>query len=112
MSSFSRAFLFQLNMNRPKRPWREPLAEEPLDLPRQRAFNKWSEPAPESRHMIVKNPYKLLEAKPKTKADSTSHYIQPKLHGPLTSPLNTCTFPRFKKSRNQTQSKPMKRHSL
>ena len=107
MSFFSRAFLFQFNMNRPKRPWREPLAEEPLDLPRQRAFNKWSEPAPESRHMIVKNPYKLLEAKPKTKADSTSHYIQPKLHGPLTSPLNTCTFPRFKKSRNQT---PVKAH--
>lgn len=88
-------------MTCPKRPWREPVTEEPFCMPRQRALRQWSEPASEQRHMIVRNPHKLLEARPKTKANSTSHYIHPKLHGPLTTSQNTCTFPRFKKLRSQ-----------
>lgn len=94
-------------MTHPKRPWREPSTEEPFYPPRQRTHTQWLEPAPEQRHMIVRNPHKILEAKPKMQADSTSHHIHPRLRGPVSDPQHICTFPRFKKIKIQA---PLQAH--
>lgn len=97
-----------ISMSFPKRKWLEPADEVHHDLFRKRPSTTWREPAPESMFTIVKNPFKLLEARPKVlPGPQRKHDIQPILHGPSISTREICHFPRFKRLRNP---KPLQAH--
>ena len=88
-------------MKAPKRTWLEPSEEEPFGIPFRRPPTRWTEPPQETRCVIVKNPFRLLEAKPKSSPLPSTQYIQPKLLGPTINTQGICNFPRFKKVKCQ-----------
>ena len=105
--SFQFEFLI-ISMSFPKRKWLEPADEVHHDLFRKRPSTTWREPAPESMFTIVKNPFKLLEARPKVlPGPQRKHDIQPICMDLLYQLVKICHFPRFKRLRNP---KPLQAH--
>ena len=51
---------------------------------------------------MLKNPRKILEAKPKRIPAPQTHYIQPKLFGPSVTTQEICNFPRCKRIKSQS----------
>ena len=92
-------FVINLQMHRSKRTWQEPQPEQPLLCSTHRHRTKWIEPIPEEPLCIPdRKHYKLLLAKPKTKALP----IHPQIHGGFTDFTGLCQFPRFKRLRTCT----------